>query len=140
MNITKENLYLSKIFLELIQLHDSFKNAVQSAFPSIYADVESFKTNPNCTCRNKIESFVNSNRDSAHTFLDKWYNENENLKINLTEIISKYIVTNVAGKIYRIPRTDDAFAELQKKMVEERWAFRAFNIITEDDGLAIYFL
>jgi len=140
MNITKENLYLSKIFLELIQNHDSFKTAVQSVFPIIYADVESYKTNPNCSCKNKIEAFVNSNRDTSHAFLDKWYNENLALKINLAEIISKYIVTNVSGKIYRIPKTDEAFADLQKKMTEERWAFRAFNIIAENDSFAIYFL
>jgi hypothetical protein len=139
-NITKENTYLSKVFLELIQMQDSFKMALQSAFPEMYADIESFKTNPNCTCRNKIEAYVNSHRNETHAFLDKWYNENKSLNINLEEIVAKYAVNNMGGKVYRIPRTDAAFAELQKKMIAERWVFRAFDIVAEPDTLIFYFL
>lgn len=140
MVITKENTYLSKVFLELILSHDSFKVGLQAEFPDIYADIESFKTNPSCTCRNKIETYVNANRASTHSFLEKWFNDNKDANINLEEIVAKYAINNMAGKVYRIPRTDSAFEELHKKMVKERWVFRAFDIVAESDTLIFYFL
>lgn len=140
MNIDSNSPYFSKVFLEFITRDVKFKNDMQAAFPEIYADIESFKTNPNCSCRSKIETFINSNRSRSLVFIEGWAAANTHVAINFDEIVQKYFVNNVAGKVYRIAKTDEAFAAFYKQTVDEKFVYRAFSVTVEADALAIYFL
>lgn len=138
MNITKENVYLSKVVLDLIKNFNDFSSTLQATFTEIYAEIESFKNNPNCSCRNKIESFVNSNRDKVYKLMAAWHKSHA--QVNLAEYIKAYAINNVSGKIFRIDNNDKSFEEFSKKIYSEKFTFRAFDIVNEGDKLAFYFI
>ncbi len=86
--LDKHYQYFSKIFLELISNNFQFKIDFQVFVPQIFADIESFSKNPNCSCRSKIENFILENRDRCFNFLQNYININS-LKINFEEIEEK---------------------------------------------------
>lgn len=137
-NITKENVYLSKVVLDLIKNFDDFRLSLQATFTEIYAEIESFKNNPNCSCKNKIESFVNSNRDRVYEFVATWHKSHE--QVDLAEFIKAYVVNNVSGKVFRIDNNDKSFEEFSRKIYSEKFSFRAFDIVNEGEKLAFYFI
>jgi hypothetical protein len=73
--IDKNYQYLSKIFLDLLTKNKEFKTKFQAFAPEIYADIESAATNPNCSCRAKIESFVNKDKENLSNFLNSFIKE-----------------------------------------------------------------
>ena len=67
----------SKIFTSILATkNEKFKNSFQVAAPSIYADIESFYGNSNCSCRGKIEKYVSSNKQESVDFLNNFIAEN----------------------------------------------------------------
>ena len=88
MNIDPNYEHLSKIFLELLSKNNEFKNAFQAFAPDIYADIESASTNSNCSCRGRVENYVNSNREKCATFYNQLSEEIKSL-VNLKAFCAK---------------------------------------------------
>lgn len=78
---------LSKIFIEiLISKNEVFKNKFQADFPDLFADIESFYGNPNCSCRGKIEKYILSNKEKSVEFLNGFVAENGGDNHNLFKL------------------------------------------------------
>lgn len=140
MIIDKNSPYFSKLFLELIQTNAKFKTDIQATMPAIFADVESFSINPNCSCRGRIEAHINSNRDASHIFLVDWLQQNPQPTFNPQAIIQKFTTTTLGGTIVTLPNTEQAFAEFYTKAISERYVFRGFSVVPAGDNIKIYFL
>lgn len=140
MIVDKNSPYFSKLFLELIQTNAKFKADTQATMPAIFADVESFKINPNCSCRGRIEAHINSNRDTSHAFLIDWLQQNPQPTFNPQAIIQKFTTTTLGGTIVTLPNTEQAFAEFYTKAISERYVFRGFSVVPAGDNIKIYFL
>ena len=108
--------------------------------PAIFADVESFKINPNCSCRGRIEAHINSNRDTSHAFLVDWLQQNPQSAFTPQAIIQKFTTTTLGGTIVTLPNTEQAFAEFYTKAISERYVFRGFSVVPAGDNIKIYFL
>jgi hypothetical protein len=118
MNIDKNSPYFSKVFLDLIQDDAKFKDDFQASFPELYADIDSYKNNPNCSCRNKIETFVTNNRDRSFIFIEGWLAANKHLNLDFNDIIKKYFTTQAAGSVYRISKSEEAFKFFYQKVID----------------------
>ena len=140
MIVDKNSPYFSKLFLELIQTNAKFKTDIQATMPAIFADVESFKINPNCSCRGRIEAHINSNRDTSHAFLVDWLQQNPQSAFTPQAIIQKFTTTTLGGTIVTLPNTEQAFAEFYTKAISERYVFRGFSVVPAGDNIKIYFL
>jgi hypothetical protein len=140
MIVDKTSPFFSKLFLELIQTNAKFKTDIQAAMPAIFADVESFSINPNCSCRGRIEARISSNRDSSYTFLMDWLQQNPQPNFNPQAIIQKFATTTLGGTIVTLPNTEQAFAEFYTKAISERYVFRGFSIVPAGDNIKVYFL
>jgi hypothetical protein len=129
--------FLSKIFLELVS-DSNFKTAFQAIAPEIYADIESASTNPNCSCRNKIEHVINNNRQKFFDFLLNLPYELQT-KINIDAINSKYTHMMYAGSVKRVKISEwDSF---YRKLVDERAAYRSFSVLRNDEETVdVFFL
>lgn len=130
--------YFSKIFLELINKNLEFKISFQTFAPQIFADIESFSKNPNCSCRSKIEAFILDNRSSCYNFI-KNYIDSNNLKINFQEIEDKYKTTIYSGKRIEVKKNEwHVFSDALKK---DRALYKSFSILSKDqDTVEVYFL
>lgn len=135
--------YLSKIVLNLITKYSDFKSELQSLFSDLYADIESASTNPNCSCRGKVEQRVTIERDKSlnlvNEFLAKRGTETEvqaiiNLPYN--SMTSVYY----GGKSFEIDNTPEAFKEFYDSFLKERASFRGFSTCVNNNKLLIHFL
>jgi hypothetical protein len=130
--------YFSKIFLEQISSNPQFKIEFQAFAPKIFADIESFSTNSNCSCRSKIEVYINENKDNCFIFLNDFI-KNHNLDIDFTYIESKYKVTNYSGKIITVKKNQ--WELFVTNLQRERALFRTISIVPlTPDSIEVYFL
>ena len=130
--------YFSKIFLELISNNFQFKIDFQVFVPQIFADIESFSKNPNCSCRSKIENFILENRDLCFNFLQNYININS-LKINFEEIEEKYRTIIYSGK--RIEVKKDQWYIFSEALKKDRALYKSFSILPKDsETVEVYFL
>jgi len=137
MNIPNDYPFLSKIFLELV-LNQQFKTAFQAIAPEIYADIESASTNPNCSCRTKIENYVNTNRQKALDFLNNFI-ENTGIEVDLQSITQKYTVKSYSGVVEKVKISE--WQTFQNRLVKERANYRAFSTSKIDDEYVnVFFL
>lgn len=71
--MTKEEIIgsplLSAVILNLITIDFKFKDIFKNTAPTIAADIESASTNPNCTCRNKVNTYIVMNSNVVGTLL-----------------------------------------------------------------------
>jgi hypothetical protein len=138
MTYNKNDQNFSKIFLELITLSVEFKTSFQALAPEMYADIESASTNPNCSCRYRVESYVNSNGDKCSEFLN---NQSEEIKslINLQEIEEKYRITVYTGLVERVKKSE--WSAFSQKLTDIRAVWRQFSISEVDaETVDVYFL
>jgi hypothetical protein len=138
MNIDPNYQHLSKIFLELLTLNNVFKTLFQTLAPEIYADIESASTNPNCSCRGKVENYVNTNREKCSKFLNESSPEIKAL-INLRDIEEKYKFVIYNGKVERVKVTE--WNNFSQKLNNDRAAYRQFSLLRVDDEYVdVFFL
>jgi hypothetical protein len=138
MNIDSNYQHLSKIFLELLTLNQDFKASFQSLAPEIYADIESASTNPNCSCRGRVENYVNSNREKCAKFLNESSSEIKSL-INLQDIEEKYKFVIYNGKVERVKFTE--WNNFSQKLNNDRAMYRQFSLLRVDDEYVdVFFL
>jgi hypothetical protein len=138
MNIDPNYQYLSKIFLELLSLNQNFKASFQALAPEIYADIESASTNPNCSCRNNVTNYVNSNKEKCAKFLNESSAEIKSL-INLHDIENKYGFVIYGGKVERVKVTE--WSDFSQKLNNDRAAYRQFSLLRVDDEYVdVFFL
>lgn len=130
MNIDPNYQFLSKIFLELLTLNVVFKTSFQSIAPEIYADIESASINPNCSCRSKVENYVNSNREKCAKFYDNLSTEIKSL-ITLEEIENKYRYVVYNGKVERVKVSE--WNDFTQKLIIDRAVYRQFSVLRVDD-------
>jgi hypothetical protein len=137
MSIPNDYPFLSKIFLELVS-NQQFKTAFQAVAPEIYADIESASTNPNCSCRSKVENYVNTNRQKSLDFLNNFI-ENTGLEVNLQSITQKYTIKSYAGVVEKVKISE--WQTFQNRLTQERANFRAFSTSKIDDEYVnVFFL
>jgi hypothetical protein len=137
MSIPNDYPFLSKIFLELVS-NQQFKTAFQAVAPEIYADIESASTNPNCSCRSKVENYVNTNRQKSLDFLNNFI-ENTGLEVNLQSITQKYTVKSYAGVVEKVKISE--WQNFQNRLTQERANFRTFSTSRIDDEYVnVFFL
>jgi len=138
MNISKDSPFFPKVILSLIRKNDNFKSLFQSTFPESYADVESYKINPNCSCKNRLGEVTDNAKDSVYLLFEGWVKDNRD--VNIEEIVKTFTNTYLGGKVFRIENTEASLEEFYLKINSERGVFRGFSVVPEGDKLAIYFL
>lgn len=156
------NVFLNKIFLEILNSkNENFKNRFQAMAPDIYADIESYYANNNCSCRSKIEGYIISNREKSAEFLNNFITENggENHSLfNIADVEAKYNVftppgeagkqispqdkkdiINYAGKteLVKISEWENYVAGLREKHIR---FFQFSTVKVDDETIRVFFL
>ena len=138
MNIDKNYEFLSKVFLELLSNEPEFKPLFQALAPEMYADIESAATNPNCSCRGRVETYVNSNTEKCANFLNG-LPESIKSKINLDVITATYSFVVYSGTVKRTKISE--WKNFYDKMMTDRASYRAFSVVkVDDENVDVFFI
>lgn len=130
--------FLGKVFLELLSSNETFKLNFQALAPQIYADIESASTNPNCSCRSKVEKYVLENKEKCAEFLNNFISQN-NVNIDISHIESKYKTTSYYGKVVDVKISE--WEHFSKQLIEQRAIFRSFSVMAiNEDLVKVFFL
>jgi hypothetical protein len=124
------------LIYELIPFRDEF----QKQFNEVYADIETFKNNPNCSCKFKIKQFILENKSLVYSFLVNYFNNNPSLQDTVNNTLQRHSVLEVAGQTFTIDDTEEAFSAFYQKILSEKFIFQTFSLLKDNNKLRIFFL
>lgn len=138
----EKQVFVGKIALGLLSKFSDYKASLQAAFPDIYADLESAASNPNCSCRSRVEQHLNSNRDKAIEITNNFLADKDNDARALEVINVDYFSLApkaYGGKMFEIANTSEAYAAFHRSLLEDRASYRQMSTSVSGDRLFIYF-
>jgi hypothetical protein len=138
MKIEKNYLHLPKVFLDLISSNKEFKTRFEVFAPEVYAEIQSFVTNPNCTCRGKIAEYVRSNSDKCTDFVNLFLLES-NTDIDLEKITREANEAVGVGRVFRIKKSE--WPDFSRNMSQQGVRFRGFSVVpVDEENIDVYLL
>jgi len=138
MKIEKNYLHLPKVFLDLISSNKEFKTRFEVFAPEVYAEIQSFVTNPNCTCRGKIAEYVRLNSDKCTDFVNLFLLET-NTDIDLEKITHEANSAVGVGKVFRIKKSE--WPDFSRNMFQQGIRFRGFSVVqVDEENIDVYLL
>lgn len=138
MNSDNNNYTSLALTLELISISAPYQELYINKFPTMEENALSFSVDPGCSCKNKlIEHFKQNTKEVEE--LNKTFLENHPNEINLKEFLLNIEITNVAGKLFKIDKTEEAYSDFVQNMKEDKWAFRHMSVTADDQHYTIFF-
>ena len=83
-------------------------------------------------------SVYEKNETTFSEFTHK-YIENNSTEFDWNLFISRYEVTFVGGKFFKIEKTEQAYSDLIERMHQERWVFNHMSVTTDGDSYVLFF-
>lgn len=119
----------------LIQNDDTFTR-LKNDFPDILADLTTFKSNPNCSCRGRVATFFNNLLATNPTLLDQYVTDSTDLAARLFSIEQERQNNNYSGRIFTIAKTEEAWKNFVHSLAGK--AFRLVSVVERDNEVVIY--
>lgn len=124
--------------MTLLIRDDEVFELLKTDFPAILADLITFKSNPNCTCRSRVFKFFSDELQKDPNILNKYVKNPDNLSKDLENMMQQRNNNNYSGKVFRIENTDEAWKNLTNQLVGK--AFRTFSVVEKNGQLWVYLL
>jgi hypothetical protein len=118
--------------------NDNVFERLKSDFPEILADLITFKSNPNCSCKGRVIKYFSDQLAINSDILEKYIYDQNALAQHLTQIQEQRLINTYSGRIITIPKGEQAWANFQSELVNKM--FRGFSIVEREDSVAVYFL
>ena len=138
MNSENTNYTSLALTLELLTISQKYLEDYIIKFPTMEENALSFSVDPGCSCKNALIEHFKSNTSQVEE-LNTIFLQNNPTEIDLREFLTKIEVKNVAGKFFKIDKTEEAYANFVQNMQEQRWAFRHISVVSEEDAYVIFF-
>jgi hypothetical protein len=124
--------------LTLLQNNTTFKDVFLSFAPDISAEIESASNNNNCSCRNKIISFINENKEQFNDFLYDFLVKND-LFIYFIEILNSIpVYTSYSGRIAKTSISE--WHNFSENLRKDNATFSSFSVIKDGEDILVFFL
>lgn len=133
--ITTRN--ITDILPIIIQNAETF-DQLKNDFPSMLADLTTFKENPNCSCRGRVFKFFTEQLETNPTILDKYIVNTEELTVKLQAIDDQRIANNYAGRVFIIPKSEESWKNFSATLPGKM--FRMFSLVERENEIVVYFL
>lgn len=135
MIITQANLHDS---LPMLMADDTVFERLKNDYPAILADLVTFKSNPNCTCRGKVMKFFSDQLQTTPGVLDKYVSNPADFEKTLSLILQKRMENNFSGKMLTVPKGEQAWKDFVSSLNGK--TFRSFSVYEREDSVAVYFI
>lgn len=132
------NTYSSVIFVELSFTSKEFSNSLVKQFPDLKDIYQKLISTSDKESQDHLLALYSHNESSLKSFLHTFLKSNEG-SFNWTTFLKKYEVTYVAGKYFKIEKSEKAYAEFVQTMTNNRWSFTHMSVLTEEDKYVIFF-
>jgi len=126
--------------LPILMKDDSTFESLKSDFPDILADLVTFRTNPNCSCRGRVVKFFTTKLEESPGVLNKYIKDPNSLNTELQKIKTQRIDNNYSGRILTVSKGDEAWKTFAQEITSGGKYFRAFSVVENGDSLKVYFL
>jgi hypothetical protein len=124
--------------LPILMKDDETFNRLKTDFPSMLADLVTFKDNPNCSCRGRVFKFFSEHLEKNAGSLDQYIKDTSEVTLKLQSLNQERINNNYIGKVFVVAKGEEAWknfaATLPGKM------FRMFSVAEREDSVVVYFL
>lgn len=121
----------------IVQNEDAFTR-LKNDFPNILADLTTFKSNPNCSCRGRVSNFFNGLLVTNPTLLDQYIADSAELVSKLSIIEQERQNNNYSGRIFVIGKNEEEWKNFVNSLTGK--VFRLINIVERENEVAIYIL
>lgn len=138
MDNEKFNVYSSLIFVELLYTSKKFVTKLSENYSELHDIIKKLIESPSTENQEHIISLYSHNENNLKSFLHSYLKENES-EFNWTNFLNKYEVTPVAGRFFKIDKTDQAYYDFVEKMKAERWVFSYMSVAVDADEYIIFF-
>lgn len=118
--------------------NDNVFERFKSDFPEILADLITFKSNPNCSCRGRVIKYFSDQLTLSPEILEQYIYDQNALSQHLEQIQAQRLLNTYSGKILVIPKGEQAWADFQLSLTGK--LFRAFSVVERENSVAVYFL
>jgi len=126
------------LLLELLTTSQKYVDAYIERFPGQTENALSFSVDPGCSCKEKIIEHFKNNAEAVDD-LTQTFLQNNPLEINLKEFLQRISVNNVAGRMFKIDKTEEAYSNFIDNMKNNRWAFRYMSVAVDGDKYVFFF-
>jgi hypothetical protein len=126
------------LLLELLTTSQKYVDAYIERFPEQTENALSFSVDPGCSCKEKIIEHFKNNAEAVDD-LTQTFLQNNPLEINLKEFLQRISVNNVAGRMFKIDKTEEAYSNFIDNMKNNRWAFRYMSVAVDGDKYVFFF-
>jgi hypothetical protein len=138
MKIEKDYPHLGRVFLNLLSSNKDFKVRFEAFAPEVYSEVQSYVTNPNCTCKAKISEYVKNNKEKCADFVNLFLLEFD-VDVDLDKINSEVNAEIGMGRIIRIKKSE--WVNFNKNMIDQGIRYRGFSVVpVDDEHIDVYIL
>lgn len=124
--------------LPMLIKDDETFSKLKNDFPSILADLVTFKDNPNCTCRGKVFKFFTEQLEKNSSVLDTYVKDASEITLKLQSLNEERANNNYAGRIFVIDKGEEAWAAFAATLPGKM--FRMFSVAEREEKVAVYFL
>lgn len=132
-----------KVFQEILIKNEKFSEYIINNYPILEADIRSYRSNPNCSCRQKITKYFNENEEAISQSIRLWAVETlTDLRTIITSpdishlnVLkptlpshewSKY--KDVIGEIVEIPPDPNEYKKIIS-VARSEWLYNGINIL-----------
>lgn len=135
MIITQANLHDS---LPMLIADNATFEKVKNDHPAILADLVTFKSNPNCTCRGKVMKFFSDQIQANPGVLDKYISNPTEFENKLSLTTQKRMENNFSGRVLTVPKGEQAWKDFVGSLNGK--TFRNFSVYEREDSVVVYFI
>ena len=124
--------------LPILMKDNEIFNRLQADFPSMLADLVTFKDNPNCSCRGRVFKFFTEQLEANPGSLDQYVKDASEISFKLQSLSEERASNNYAGKMFEIDKGAEAWAAFAASLPGKM--FRMFSVAERGDKVIVYFL
>jgi hypothetical protein len=124
--------------LPILIKDDETFSRLTNDFPSILADLVTFKDNPNCSCRGRVFKFFTEHLENNPGSLDQYIKDPVEITIKLQSLSEERANNNYAGRVFVIDKGEESWATFAGTLPGKM--FRMFSVAEREDKVVVYFL
>jgi hypothetical protein len=124
--------------LGILIKNETFYTRLTTDFPEILADLTTFKTNPNCTCRGRVVKYFSDKLNENPTLLDQYVENPQDLQNQLVVIQNQRIQNNYTGKVFTVGKTEADWQTFANSLAGKM--YRTFSVVDNGENLTVYLL
>ena len=138
MDNEKFNTYCSLIFVELSFTSGKFVEELATKYKELHDVIVKLVSTPTQENQEHLQNLFAHNEESLKKYVHDYLLANET-EFNWTTFLNKYEVVPVAGRMFKIEKTEQAYADFVQKMKTDRWVFSFMNVAVDADSYVIFF-